>query len=110
MPLFKTSNPALGSKTFQDLANRGGAIDAADRMSVNGTVNRTGLLLVCAFATAAYTWHSFMQTRDPGDVSGLLLVGVPVRIIGAPRRASKRPHAGFEIRRRLPLTPAFAPL
>jgi uncharacterized YccA/Bax inhibitor family protein len=76
MPLFKTSNPALGSKTFQDLANRGGAIDAADRMSVNGTVNRTGILLVCAFATAAYTWHSFIQTRDPGDVSGLLMLGV----------------------------------
>ena len=76
MPLFKTSNPALGSKTFQDLANSGGAIDAANRMTVNGTVNRTGILLICAFATAAYTWRLFMQTRDPSDVSGLLLVGV----------------------------------
>lgn len=76
MPLFKTSNPALGSKTFQDLANSGGAIDVANRMTVNGTVNKTGLLLICAFATAAYTWHSFMQTRDAGDVSGLLMVGV----------------------------------
>jgi uncharacterized YccA/Bax inhibitor family protein len=76
MPLFKTSNPALGSKTFQDLASRPGAIDVANRMTVNGTVNRTGLLLICAFATAAYTWHSFMQTRDPSDVSGLLMVGV----------------------------------
>jgi uncharacterized YccA/Bax inhibitor family protein len=76
MPLFKTSNPALGSKTFQDLANRSGAIDAANRMTVNGTVNRTGILLICAFATAAYTWHLFMQTRDASDVSGLLLVGV----------------------------------
>ena len=76
MPLFKTSNPALGSKTFQDLANRGGAIDAANRMTINGTVNRTGILLICAFATAAYTWHLFMQTRDASDVSGLLLVGV----------------------------------
>lgn len=76
MPLFKTSNPALGSKTFQDLANSGGAIDVANRMTVNGTVNKTGLLLIFAFATAAYTWHSFMQTRDAGDVSGLLMVGV----------------------------------
>jgi uncharacterized YccA/Bax inhibitor family protein len=76
MPLFKTSNPALGSKTFQDLANSGGAIDVANRMTVNGTVNRTGILLICAFATAAYTWHLFMQTRDASEVSGLLLVGV----------------------------------
>src|SRR5205809_1020937 len=73
MALFKTSNPALGSKTFQDAANRGGAIDVANRMTVNGTVNRTGVLLICAFATAFYTWHSFMQTRDAADVSGLLM-------------------------------------
>jgi len=77
MPLFKTSNPALGTKTFQDAAARyGGAIDAANRMTLNGTVNRTGILLICAFATAAYTWRAFMQTHDPADVSGLLMVGV----------------------------------
>jgi uncharacterized YccA/Bax inhibitor family protein len=77
MALFKTSNPALGTKTFQDAAARyGGAIDAAHRMTLNGTVNRTGILLICAFATAAYTWRAFMQTHDPADVSGLLMVGV----------------------------------
>jgi uncharacterized YccA/Bax inhibitor family protein len=77
MPLFKTSNPALGTKTFQDAAVRcGGAIDAANRMTLNGTVNRTGILLICAFATAAYTWRAFMQTHDPADVSGLLMIGV----------------------------------
>jgi uncharacterized YccA/Bax inhibitor family protein len=77
MPLFKTSNPALATKTFQDAAVRyGGAIDAANRMTLNGTVNRTGILLICAFATAAYTWRAFMQTHDPADVSGLLMIGV----------------------------------
>jgi uncharacterized YccA/Bax inhibitor family protein len=77
MALFKTSNPALGSKTFQDAATRyGGAIDVANRMTLNGTVNRTGILLICAFATAAYTWRAFMQTHDPADVTGLLMVGV----------------------------------
>ena len=45
-------------------------------MTLNGTVNRTGILLICAFATAAYTWRTFMQTHDPSDVSGLLMVGV----------------------------------
>jgi uncharacterized YccA/Bax inhibitor family protein len=76
MPLFKTSNPALGSKTFQDAARYGGAIDVANRMTLNGTVNRTGILLICAFATAAYTWRTFMETHDPASVSGLLMVGV----------------------------------
>jgi len=80
MPLFKTSNPALGSKTFQDAARDvgrfGGALDVTDRMTLNGTVNRTGILLLCALATASYTWYSFMQTRDPASVGGWLMLGV----------------------------------
>ena len=27
-------------------------------MTLNGTVNKTGILLLCAIATAAWTWHS----------------------------------------------------
>ena len=77
MPLMKTSNPALSSKTFQNVVGRyGGTIDATNRMTLNGTVHRTGVLLVCALATAAYTWHIFMQTHDPADVSGWLMLGV----------------------------------
>ena len=80
MPLFKTSNPALGSKTFQDAARDagrlGGALDVTDRMSLNGTVNRTGILLLCALASASFTWYSFMQTRDPASVSGWLMLGL----------------------------------
>ena len=77
MPLFKTSNPALGSKAFQDAARGyGGALDVTDRMTVNGTVHRTGVLLVCALASAAYTWHGYMQTHDPASIGGLLMLGV----------------------------------
>ncbi|HEY1580149.1 MAG TPA: Bax inhibitor-1/YccA family protein [Terracidiphilus sp.] len=77
MPLFKTSNPALGSKTFEDAARGfGGAIDVTNRMTLNGTVNRTAVLLLCALASASYTWYSFMQTRDAGSVGGLLMLGV----------------------------------
>jgi uncharacterized YccA/Bax inhibitor family protein len=82
MPLMKTSmktsNPALSDKTFQDLAGSqyGGAIDAANRMTLNGTVHKTGILTVCAFATAAWTWHLFTQSRDMADVAPLLLTGV----------------------------------
>jgi len=77
MPLFKTSNPALGSKTFQDAARgMGGAIDVTNRMTLDGTVNRTGILLLCALASAAFTWHAYMQTHDPSDVAGWLMLGV----------------------------------
>jgi len=78
MPLMKTSNPALGDKTFQGLSGSqyGGVIDASARMTLSGTVNKTGILLVCAFATAAWTWRMFLQSHDAADVAPLLLVGV----------------------------------
>ena len=78
MALFKTSNPALGSNTFNGLSDSqyGGAIDAASRMTLSGTVNKTGILLVCAIATAGWTWHHFLQTRDMADVAPLMLAGL----------------------------------
>jgi uncharacterized YccA/Bax inhibitor family protein len=77
MALMKTSNPALSEKTFSDLsgAQYGGAIDAASRMTLSGTVNKTGILLICAIATAGWTWHLFLQSRDIADVAPLMLVG-----------------------------------
>jgi len=71
-------NPALGDKTFQGLSGSqyGGVIDASARMTLSGTVNKTGILLVCVFATAAWTWRLFLQSHDTADVAPLLLVGV----------------------------------
>ncbi|HUX43326.1 MAG TPA: Bax inhibitor-1/YccA family protein [Terracidiphilus sp.] len=78
MALMKTSNPALSEKTFRDLAGSGfgGAIDESVRMTLSGTVNRTGVLFVCALATAAWTWHLYSQSHDMALVSPLLMVGV----------------------------------
>ncbi len=77
MPLMKTSNPALSDKTFRDVARGsfGGALDATDRMTLSGTVNKTGILLICTLATAAWTWHLFLQSRNPADVAPQLLIG-----------------------------------
>jgi uncharacterized YccA/Bax inhibitor family protein len=78
MALMKTSNPALGENTFRNLAGTGygGSIEAAGRMTLSGTVNRTGILLVCAIASAAWTWHLFLQSRDFADVAPLMVVGL----------------------------------
>ena len=64
MALMKTSNPALGENTFRELSNAqyGGVIDESTCMTLNGTVNKTGILLLCAMATAAWTWHNFIQS------------------------------------------------
>ena len=48
---IRTSNPTLNPTTFAD--NR--AI-AGQAMTLQGTVNKTGILLLCAIVSAAWTW------------------------------------------------------
>ena len=48
---LRTSNPALNEKAFRGEVALGG-----ETMSLQGTVNKTGLLLLCVVATAAWTW------------------------------------------------------
>jgi uncharacterized YccA/Bax inhibitor family protein len=78
MALMKTSNPALGDKTFSNLARvqYGGFADEAGRMTLNGTVNKTGILLLCAIVTASWTWHLFLQSGDAMAVYPLMLIGL----------------------------------
>jgi uncharacterized YccA/Bax inhibitor family protein len=78
MALMKTSNPALNGNTFENLpgVQYGGVIDETTRMTLNGTVNKTGILLLCAIATAAWTWHTFLQTRNPADVAPMMIGGL----------------------------------
>ncbi len=47
---FRSSNPVLSEKAFRDVVATGEA------MTLQGTVNKTGFLLLCAVATAAWTW------------------------------------------------------
>jgi len=80
MALIKTSNPALGDKTFTDLAAAGpqGLVESTGQMTLSGTVNKTGVLLLCAVATASWTWHMFLQSQphDPSVVAPWMLGGV----------------------------------
>jgi len=78
MALMKTSNPALSENTFRNLSGGqyGGALDITSRMTLSGTVNKTGILLICAISTAAWTWHLFLQSRDMADVAPLMIGGM----------------------------------
>ncbi len=80
MALFKTSNPALGTNTFRNVPGQigvlnGGTIDATARMTLNGTINKTGILLLCAVATAAWAWSSFLQAGDLSVAGPMVFVG-----------------------------------
>jgi len=76
MALMKTSNPALNDNTF-----RGEGVAFGDTMTLSGTVNKTGLLLICAIATAAWSWN--VATTSPDRAIGLLLPGLIGGLIAA---------------------------
>lgn len=70
--LMRTSNPALNDQAFR--GERAALGEAA--MTVQGTVNKTAILLICAVATAAWTWNIFLHTHSPQAVGPLALAGV----------------------------------
>jgi uncharacterized YccA/Bax inhibitor family protein len=76
MALIKTSNPALSENTFSNAAAQFGELAGIGPMTLSGTVNKTGILLLCVVATASFTWHQFLAARNPADVMPEMLVGV----------------------------------
>ncbi|MGA7225220.1 MAG: Bax inhibitor-1/YccA family protein [Candidatus Acidiferrales bacterium] len=68
--LMRTSNPALNPKAFQ-----GEGVAVGEAMTLRGTVNKTGFLLICVMATAIWTWNLFMESHNPESVMGLAMIG-----------------------------------
>jgi len=66
---MRSGNPALSESTFLDLGS--GAVVSRDggAMTLNGTVNKTGLLLLLAVITGAFSW-SQMGISEAG-VTGM---------------------------------------
>ncbi len=83
--LMRTSNPALSGDTF-----RTGVATYGEGMTISGAVNKTGILLLCCVATAAWTWNRFfnappeeaMQAIGPmilvGGIGGFILAMVTI--------------------------------
>ncbi|KSU80292.1 Uncharacterized membrane protein, YccA/Bax inhibitor family [Fictibacillus enclensis] len=66
---MRSANPSLKDSTFTHLKNQG----LNRPMTLQGTVNKTFILLVLICATAFYTWNLYY---DGKEIHGLLLVGV----------------------------------
>jgi uncharacterized YccA/Bax inhibitor family protein len=69
---MRTANPAFNDSAFPAYSARAGY---GETMTIDGTINRTGILLLCVLATAAWTWSQFFATRDPAVVGPYVLVG-----------------------------------
>ena len=59
---MRTSNPALNDKVFELGRSTG------DVMTINGTVNRTGILLCLLMFTAIYSWDRAYNAVNPGEL------------------------------------------
>jgi uncharacterized YccA/Bax inhibitor family protein len=76
--LLRTSNPALNEKAFRGEAAFGEA------MTLQGTVNKTGLLLLCVIVTSGWTWglsHSDLPGAAIPWMLGGMLGGFVVALV-----------------------------
>ena len=71
MALFKASNPTLQEKSFQGTILEG--ISTGQEMTVNGTMNKFGVLMALMIASTLFSWSQFDKGSDPMP---LMLVGV----------------------------------
>lgn len=65
---MRTSNPALNNKTFQTTISSG-----ENPMTIQGTVNKTGICLALLFVSASWTWG---KAAAGAQVSGALWLPV----------------------------------
>ena len=81
---FRTSNPAFSSKSFGGFVavdpNAPNAPNASTRtgaraMTIQGTVDKTAILLAITIFAAIWPWRTLFETRDPGTVVPFMLVG-----------------------------------
>lgn len=68
---FRTANPVMKSGTFDDVR----ALTADRGMTIDGTVNKTGVLLLCVAVPAMWTW-TLVRTENAPLASLLLLAGL----------------------------------
>ena len=65
--MIRSGNPALKESTFLDLGSGAIVRGGNDVMTLNGTVNKTGLLLLLCVLTAAFAWS---QVSTPTGIVG----------------------------------------
>ena len=85
----RSGNPALRGTTFR---NEGTTTDQV--MTLQGTVNKTGILLVLVVVGATYTWNLFFQTGDAAAVMPIAIGGAIGGLIFALVTIFKKTWAG----------------
>ena len=72
---MRSGNPALKASTFLDLGSGAVVSSPAGTMSLNGTVNRTALLLVLTLGAALWPWSQLFANPSAMNPMPYVLVG-----------------------------------
>jgi uncharacterized YccA/Bax inhibitor family protein len=100
MALFKSGNPALDKETFHSLP---AVKDSAQAMTIQGTVNKTALLLVLVFASALYPWQYYSEHHNSGTLIPQLQICIIAALFIGFWIAHNKDHSGY-------LAPVYAVL
>lgn len=73
MALFQSGNPTLTQKIFDKSISAEAAAQGV--MSVRGTMNKFGFILLMLIGAATYTWNLY-QTGNPAQMQTLMMVGI----------------------------------
>ena len=71
--MFRTSNPAMNEGVFEHPA-----MESADPMTLNGTIQKTGLLLLLLLPTAVMGWMFPSYVGMIGSFVGALILGLVI--------------------------------
>jgi uncharacterized YccA/Bax inhibitor family protein len=74
--MFRSGNPVLKDSTFLDLSSGSMVAGNAETMTLNGTVNKTALLLLLSIITATFAWSQTMTA------TGEVAPGAMIYLIG----------------------------
>jgi len=73
---MRSGNPVLGSNTFLDVGSGRVVSHDTGAMTINGTINKTGMMLVLLLAAAAFTWSKFQGPESMPAVLPWLMTGL----------------------------------
>lgn len=70
MRAMRSSNPVMTGRVYE----KAGSALSDNVMTINGTINKIGLMLLLVIVSASYTWNLVLGD-DPGRVGTLAIVG-----------------------------------
>ena len=72
-PLKRSGNPGLNDRTFANLPR---PLVGEARMTLQGTINKSFLMLVVLLAGALWPWSQYLSTGDASSVSTAVMIGL----------------------------------